>query len=264
MKSNNTPHGEFLYKYRPLDLENVESQNHVHDIVVGSKLYLSSPLSFNDPFDLAGKVVFNGEVTELRKRVEKLVIEQGVKRRDRKSAVGRLMNGGRTKLLNAIEDVFRKNIESTGVISLSSNPQSILMWSHYSNNHKGIAIQFDATKDLAVFKSSLKVNYSDDYPIIDWVYNFQEGLSYNLVNKFSEWQYEQEQRIIKVGAAGKSLSFDPKALTGIIIGSEAGPDVTEFVRQLIDDRARKKLSQPKIFKADKHCSKYQLSIREIT
>lgn len=264
MKSKNTPHGQFLYKYRPLDLENVESQNRIRDIVVGSKLYLSSPLSFNDPFDLAGKVVFNGGVRALRKRVEKLVIEQGVKRKDRKAAVRRLMNGGKTELLHAIENVFRKNIESTGVISLSSNPQSILMWSHYSSNHKGIAIQFDSTKDLAVFKPSLKVNYSDDYPIIDWVNNFQEGLSYNLVNKFSEWQYEQERRIMKVGAAGKSLPFNPKALAGIIIGCEAGPDVTEFIRQLIDDRTKKQLAQPKLFKADKHCTKYQLAIREIT
>jgi len=51
-----------------------------------------------------------------------------------------------------------------GIIALSSRWDSILMWSHYANNHKGYCIGFDSKKlvDSKMFSSFGLVSYPND------------------------------------------------------------------------------------------------------
>ena len=56
--------------------------------------------------------------------------------------------------------------EDIGICCFSFNPKSILMWSHYTNNHKGVCLKFDYKQDIEGFRVSSPVEYVEEYPKI--------------------------------------------------------------------------------------------------
>src|SRR4051812_16457938 len=66
----------FLYKYRLLDVKQPDTLVFTRDIIVGSRLWLSSPRDFNDPFDMTADVVYEGTLGQRRARIKKLVKER--------------------------------------------------------------------------------------------------------------------------------------------------------------------------------------------
>ena len=81
----------FIYKYRPVDLNDATSIERLRDILVKSKLWLSSPEDFNDPFDMSAKFTISGTGLEKRKRLYDLAKKCGVKRKDRDKFVRKTM-----------------------------------------------------------------------------------------------------------------------------------------------------------------------------
>ena len=71
------------------------------------------------------------------------------------------------------------------------------MWSHYAYNHQGICIQFERAKDYETLSNAVRVNYCSDYPTVDWVKDFEEGLGKVILRKFEDWKYEREERLTK-------------------------------------------------------------------
>src|SRR5450759_3869099 len=54
-RSQSKPYPRFLYKYRPISINNLKEQtSQLRDYLVESRLWLSSPSVFNDPFDMRG------------------------------------------------------------------------------------------------------------------------------------------------------------------------------------------------------------------
>ena len=87
---------------------------------------------------------------------------------------------------------------------------SILMWSHYADNHTGVVLAFDTTQEpfSAINKACvLTVNYSDkkpDYYHFHKTPAFQKELFSVASTKASAWSYEREIRIM-VPASPKVL-----------------------------------------------------------
>jgi len=69
-KSGDKPYPCFLYKFRPLIANNMEQTDQLRDYLVESRLWLSSPTAFNDPFDMRAKFVFEGKPQD-KKKTEK-------------------------------------------------------------------------------------------------------------------------------------------------------------------------------------------------
>lgn len=68
--------------------------------------------------------------------------------------------------LGAVDTDIRNSVYSTfGALSLTTDRSNDLMWSHYSNSHRGICIGLDK---LALFKATQgiigPVMYSDEVP----------------------------------------------------------------------------------------------------
>src|SRR4029077_15773202 len=59
-----------------------ESIDRLRDVLVRSRFWLSSPLEFNDPFDMSAQLVVEGTVEEKKQRVRALLKERGVKFND--------------------------------------------------------------------------------------------------------------------------------------------------------------------------------------
>ena len=104
-----------LYKYRKVD-ENTLS------IFINDEVYFSSVKSFNDPFD-AQLNLFDG-LKAFAENSEELKFPDDHSR------------------IKQICDDANKELADTGVFSLSSTNNQILMWSHYADHHKGICIGF--------------------------------------------------------------------------------------------------------------------------
>jgi hypothetical protein len=105
-------------------------------------------------------------------------------------------------LINNIINLINNRIDKYPIYSLSSDDNNILLWSHYTDSHKGFCIEFKnnnfntskITYDLSV--PSLKlINIlltKDEQENIQKGHNIKKALLTKLIN----WEYENEYRII--------------------------------------------------------------------
>ena len=142
-----------------------------------------------------------------------------------------------TRITNPIDTFknFDKQLQKAGIFSLTENPLNELMWAHYGENSKGIAIGFSVTKNslLAHKDKCLKVEYSDELPkfesngfIIETsMYangankqkiafhdsTFKKAIS----TKSKSWTHEKEWRYVESDSGAYPL---PSQITEIIFG----------------------------------------------
>ncbi len=251
----------FLYKFRVLEPSDNMSLDRMRDIVVRSRLWLSSPVDFNDPFDMSGKFVAEGTVEEKRSRVEGLLKQIGMSQAERDRRRPGIVARSNAEFAALAQAGNRRHVELTGVCSFGGDPRSILMWSHYTRNHEGLCLQFEVAKDPRVFMQAVPVEYSDEYPVVNWLTaGFRKEIEAVILRKYTGWRYRQETRIVMPNAAHQFLGFRPEALRGIIIGCRAGDARTGKLGELIAERSSVGLPVPVLYCAVEHESKYRLVI----
>ena len=209
----------------------------MRDIIVRSRFWLSSPVDFNDPFDMAAKIVAEASIKETQKRIEGLLKLKGLNWSQRQKERPRLVAQGLADIAQRAQTAHRENIKNTGVYSFGGDPRSILMWSHYASNHEGFCLQFEFAKDPKTFFQSINVKYSEDYPVVNWVTQFKEGIEAIIERKHIGWSYELERRIIVPEAAHQYLPFRAEALRGIIIGCRASEQSLKKLDELLEERS---------------------------
>lgn len=218
-----------LYKYRRFDVTAL-------NMITNHGLHYSNPRKFNDPLDCQLAVMPD---IGPRKLSELLKVLLGPAREDHwHHEVGSAIHyaseygdikvpGGpreylKTMLADAIGDEIRKEFDQRGVLSFSATWQSILMWSHYADEHRGLCLEFDTTElphdRLAPvrYDSDRAVKSSD---IHAWKIGGDEGAAKrafdtHFYSKAPDWRYEQEWRDIgaKPGECGDYR------ITGIYFG----------------------------------------------
>lgn len=220
---NHTP--PFFYKYRSVT-PGSDAEKYVLETIRDDIVFFPSPSSFNDIFDC--KPVMRGECSEdefikffvdlarARHRYEpldRLIAEA-------KEASGDPMRDPRIETVSISQQEFlAETLAKAGVYCVSERNDDILMWSHYSDNHQGICLEFDGLSDFMA--PAMQVRYSSDRPTIN---RFKEKSSMAmmekaLLTKSSQWDYEYEWRIIHQVAGIGPVPFDHHTLTGIIFGA---------------------------------------------
>ena len=125
-------------------------------------------------------------------------------------------------------DFLRKQYarrDELGVYCLTTLKDNILMWAHYSNNHKGFCLEFDHKGEF--FGRAHPITYSKVMPKFN-ILNMTVGETYKqteffvnaLLTKAEDWKYEDEWRIVytpKEGGPGIH-TFPEKRLNGVILG----------------------------------------------
>lgn len=241
---------EVLFKYR-------DWENPFHSkLITHQQIYLAEPYSFNDPFDC--KIPTRWEAMtkdEMDKRNRELVSSIGanLKRAQRKQFAKNLRKRGvwwePKNIKKPGKDYFDKINEISGVISLTSKPDNILMWSHYSNNHKGICVGLNSEtiKNSEQFDFIGKVNYTSEYPFISGALEINERFYLEMFSKSRDWEYEDEYRVTKRHMQNRTINLPREAFNCIIIGCEASTKTQEEVM----DQAAKYLPDAKVLKAFK-------------
>lgn len=101
--------------------------------------------------------------------------------------------------LNNIFEYLRKNEYYIGCLTNNSN--SVLMWTHYSNNHNGFLVKLELDKSYT--ESVYPVKYSNKKPLrgIEELHksteeNVLKFFKREFYTKAKDWQYEKEYRLI--------------------------------------------------------------------
>lgn len=202
MKPENYP--DIIYKYRSWS-------NEFHkNILTKGELYLSAPKNFNDPFDFG--ITRNFMMLDSPEKIARYVEEGIEKHKAWLLKDGRNLASERAFQFKRLENLeqyqqehetieFNANNNHYGVLSLSARWDSILMWSHYGDFHKGFNVGYneDLMRESGLFGKGGPVIYSDDYPQIDAFSEHTREISVMQTHyKSKEWEYEQEYRLTKL------------------------------------------------------------------
>lgn len=259
--SQSNPYPRFIYKYRPLNNNELDVQiKQLRDYVVESKLWLSSPLAFNDPFDMRGSFTFEGTPQSRRKHLlHKLnQYRPDLSKKQKELAVSNfLAEGPFTKTLESVHEKLR---EKVGVCSFAGNARNILMWAHYASNHSGVCLQFQIAADISIFTRAVSVDYSCEYPVVDYFEDIQKSFIPTLFQKSTEWKYEAEQRIVHPSGANCYLTFQPSALNSLILGCQLEEKSEIAIKQLLLERHENGLPPIRVFRSHRHGTKYCLRL----
>lgn len=252
-----------LYKYTGFDESSQDSIRRLEDVVLRSTIYLSSPRDFNDPFDMSAFFDFSGTPQEKRERIKailkRLKPELGYVKREQE--ITRSLSEPE-QLINSAESAFQQQIDKAGVYCLTSDPRHILMWSHYARNHKGLCFQFSVPSDIYTFCAAMRMDYSEEYPVVRWINDDHRELQQMILRKSKLWKYEDEYRIVSIGNAGRHLKFRPQALSAIIFGCNCADSTRQAVIEMLR-RRQVDAPPPRLFQAEKHPKNYELLLKRV-
>ena len=264
-----------LYKFKAVD---IKKPHILEDIVVGSRLYLSSPELFNDPFDMKPRVTVEGDLSSLLTKIKSLPAPSPQAKQD---AIKRAQSiwqkhgwpgiSNEFKFQETTEALFRE----TGVFCFStsckgsendrasreSGPRNNLMWSHYGDSHRGICLQFQVFSYPLILHRLVRVSYSDSFPEINWISPaFEQECLYAATNKHSRWSYENEWRQVQLNSAGSYLHFEPSFLSGIILGAKISESSIGEITRILGRRDQMGLPPLKKYRAEMKQGSYQIKL----
>ena len=128
----------YLYRYKYLPFTEGSSK-----VLTDGTIKFTCPNEFNDPFDSKPHYDPDSLDTFLDRRpewMERVRISKGLTSQQFKTQKHECVEN----LKMAIESgsFWQSMISDVGVLSLSRAPLSILMWSHYADDHKGFLVEF--------------------------------------------------------------------------------------------------------------------------
>lgn len=119
-------------------------------------------------------------------------------------------------------ETFKNQInERYGVVCFCENYHDPVLWSHYADNHRGVALVFEIPDDEAIRIDYQPERFKLDVDAARKRGSFEESDVMKLIStKFSSWQYENEIRMTcvlndyfcQIDAKGKKVYFESLSL----------------------------------------------------
>ncbi len=237
---------KLVFKYRGVDPERFPKYL---DQIEKNAIWLSRPDSFNDPYDCYFVGSFQITFFEyVLKALPEFANAPGVDldacRNSPEPAkmlfqMVLLSAGNFTQEnLKAIEDQFsrqsfkeqREDLNNTiRICCFSERNDSILMWSHYSDDHKGFCLSYDLEQSTeASFRNLYPVIYRTEIADVtaELTKRFKGWGGKPSIFKSLEWSYEQEWRQLQVipdkSHPGALMNFHP--IRGLYLGKAISPE----------------------------------------
>lgn len=238
---------QFIYKYRALN-------TNTDKIFENSELWFSNPYDFNDPFDCQVIVDTKNSEVEianfLRQNAPRM-LSADVKK------FAKVCSKNPIKWNKMVTTTIYKSINKKGVCCFAGNNDNILMWSHYTNSHKGICLKFDILADSDLFSFPFHVKYSKDYPYYNHLKDNSQLVKFLMQTKADIWEYEGEIRVLKFNAG--IYQFKKKALKEICFGCNCTQDDITRVKNLVAANNFNVV----FTKATKATKQYRLNIKKL-
>lgn len=150
------------------------------------------------------------------------------------------------KLRKGIRDSKQELARRFGMVCFSMSWRNPLLWSHYADRHRGIALGFDING--AKVK---KVSYVPERPIVHAV--DEEFVNHLLYTKYEDWQYEQEARVFTSLEDKDSVSglyfadfSDDCVLQEVIVGPLSSVTESDLKAALEGNQGQVKLTKARL------------------
>ena len=217
-----------LYKYRYFN-EELVSRNGLpggeqiqkwKQVLYDGLVFPAAPATFNDPFDCA----FLLEENFLNSSAARKMLADNLARRcpiteAEKCNLLHTNDVGKTlksifwkyfrvrdkylckRFMDDINEAVKGIRDALQVACFSETNRSILMWSHYANNHQGFCVEYDFS-DWECKKYLKPVQYVSERQYVpgNFADNIYPGAENAFINaalyKFVEWSYEKEWRLV--------------------------------------------------------------------
>lgn len=201
-------------------------------IVKGQSLKFNNPEFFNDPFDCDINLLeFN--IKEASEEVKNDLLEL------KKSIPQNIPN---ELFAKAYEASQKDKIKRSSICCFSMEYNVPTMWSHYADNHNGIALIFDYEIEQP-FESIPKNNVAafpvdyDNYTRLNYCSSKANGIKKLFGTKSQEWRYESEFRLILLNGSSGLIRFNKSFLSGVIFGLRVNEkDIEKFMSICSDYR----------------------------
>ncbi|MDQ0885929.1 hypothetical protein QFZ81_001017 [Paenibacillus sp. V4I9] len=261
-----------LYKYRAVNefsLKNLEEDT----------VWVTNAVNFNDPYDCALNMEFN----YLEERIKRAIISKFLDSHNQNGVDKNQLKGYSTKSLkelckfvlsydkqlstkpdiidefaesmirlmkeendNHVKLFVEKAQKGTFIACFSELNDSILMWSHYANNHKGFCVEYDFKQcgnDDVLTRSLQPVIYTDK--MFDMSVYMTETLEdhnnlisiYSAIIKSKEWAYEREWRLtFPMGVSFESFNRAVTTPKAVYLGTKISEDDQNKVLSIANRR----------------------------
>ena len=237
---------KIIYKYR-------DWKDPYHKVILlKNQLYLASPSDFNDPFDCRINANFSLlSPKESNEYINELAIKGFPESEKRGLDFANVLKDFEERF-NDKENfqsdtdslLFEAQDDHYTIFSCSLDWDSIPMWSHYANNHKGFCIGFwiDKMMNSQMFGKLGEVKYTDEYPPIKpRVAKKDEQMIRNSFlethTKARDWDFESEYRFMsnhfpkKLTLHDRIKTIPDEFFAEVILGIEiSDEDKDEIVR----------------------------------
>lgn len=295
LKTRSVPPPAILYKYM--------SAETAIRVLSGQRLRFQSPLRYNDPLDSQWDPLWP-LFTDDSREYERSLVEQSLRDpsswpadadyefRDIMGAARRSMTlmpaASRdahvadiaTQLAGAIEpserllELLHDIRRRMRIFCLSETDRSILMWSHYADQHRGVVLGFQSTELESFHQRPLeRISYAEGPPRLfdpkEWIRKTFFGLPDHGelesrsrewgLTKHTDWSYEREWRfvwIIQNRTTGDftDISFPGQAVAELVVGCRTDPGRIAEISTL----ARTVSPGARCFTMSIHPSKFEL------
>ena len=249
-------------------------------VLINHTLRWSSPLLFDDPFDVLRNFNLGFDIEEIIQpavnEVIKLIyrrvtsgirstpfIEKNWKRLQKLNSAQRDMILS-SRLPKFIRHVIKLNNEKSKkqwtkfipefrILCLSEICDNLLMWSLYSDSHKGAVIELQCINELdSAWLEAQPVTYQDSPPILatkqEWIKHITEQNPLDVyqwkfyepctITKTTDWAYQKEWRIVSFSRPGESghysdYRFSPREVRSVYLGCEMSDENANDIISLL-------------------------------
>ncbi|SEG53886.1 Protein of unknown function [Methylobacterium sp. 190mf] len=142
------------------------------------------------------------------------------------------------------DDTFRERVDlyhalfqsklNVGIVSFSETPTNELMWAHYTNNMRGICIEYDVSKLLAELDDDdqlVRMTYDEEMPVISKTASIDSLARSVLGRKNHRWSQEREWRLMTT-KMNEVRYNNPECITRIILGTNLDNHQTDRFEEL--------------------------------
>lgn len=238
---------ESVYKFRTIDKAN--------DIFQSLDFYFSSAANFNDPFDCA------------------LDEEKQYSPSDFSSWIGSSQNGLTKEGKQSLTDMYTQNgqvfndlvkkiktnaVNTRGILALSKTNENILLWSHYAENHTGVAIKLNIAEDPEFFVTPQNIVYTKHYTPLNYLRDSEKSILDTLSTKSIDWDYEEEIRVYKSNVGAHKIN--PLAITDVFFGVKT---LEQDITKIKNTCSKNGLSHVRFHQAEKKYGEFALRFNPI-
>lgn len=254
--------GYFYQCYAPASLYKYYSDTKLNfETIKNNSMWYSAPCNFNDIFDcnisIDDEKIFNNALNLFPNK-------RGVRTG---SPMWKKLKEEINRGLYMLETQFNELRNTTGISCFSEREDSLLMWAHYANNHRGICVEYNLlniNKELGF--TAVPIIYSNDRTCFDSIESYGEKDIWeffieSLTSKSMEWNYEKEWRIIRDQVAcGSQWDVNKKGALlkmirpdSIILGCATNLEFEKEIMRYCDD------NKIKLYKMKKDQYEYKLN-----